>query len=103
MEFPVVTEHFIDLQFLYYLPIYASWFSISSIVVIFINMTHAVNLDKYLNLLSKYLPTLRFLFYVLFDIASCIPWILSKYVVSRNGKETLLSANFAKDLVMTLN
>ena len=76
--------------------IYASWFSISSIVVIFINMTHAVNLDKYL-------PTLRFLFYVLFDIASCIPWILSKYVVSRNGKETLLSANFAKDLVMTLN
>ena len=58
MEFPVVTEHFIDLQFLYDLPIYASWFSISSIVVIFINMTHAVNLDKYLNLLSKYLPTL---------------------------------------------
>ena len=47
MEFPVVTEHFIDLQFLYDLPIYVSWFSISSIVVMFINMTHAANLDKY--------------------------------------------------------
>ena len=64
MEFPVATEHFIDLQILYDLPIYVFWFSISSIVVMFINMTHAANLDKYL---CTYLPIPRFLLYVLFD------------------------------------
>lgn len=49
MEFPVVlvvTERFIDLQFFYDLHIYVFRFIILSIVVMFINMTHAANLDK---------------------------------------------------------
>ena len=63
MEFPVVlvvTERFIDLQFFYDLHIYVFRFIILSIVVMFINMTHAAKLDMYL---CTYLPILRFLLF----------------------------------------